>query len=557
MKSSETASDLTGTATEFDQADDQSLLTMQHPLYALLAVYIPLSVLAGILPGLNYLASLASGSVPVFLWFCSGLLSGIIASIYWAIIKKSKADHTAANIRGAIILVALIYCLGSLLRSDPVRHFTLGERFLPAFENLVSGFFAVIIWFTVLFAKRVFEGQELIASHTRVYDGEKLRQVMLQDSGLTSESDADMKKLIARYRIFFLLPFVLFIVCGILGMTLSAIFGMSLAMLFLTGISIIAFLGFLRREYAYAAEGLVFTSRPKAMLAGIIVILASAAIGLLLSSGRSLFSFDSVIDLIRRLFAFLDGLFTGNPVEMPPRSEEALMQQMPSGFPPGFAEMMGEPKSSRFWDYVQYAAIALVVFLFVRFMINPLLNRSNLFRGAKTLPKKAAAFLAVWFKALASGFRGLFKSLREGAGGRRLPDSAVLRDIEGNVLDGYSAAKKRDMRRSVSLFARLIYWGKDILRIDWKPSHAPLEYCALLAAAVNGENVDSVDLKRAIIRSGGLFEKALYSNRPLTRPERDEFEALVEMVTDSKMVSPIHTGQTPTSNLDGSTCHGS
>jgi len=528
MRSSEAVSDLTEITPDFKQTDSQSLLTIQHPLYAILAVYIPVSVLAGLLPGLNFLTVFLFGAaVPVFLWFCFGLLSGVIASIYWAIVKRSKADHTAANIRGVILVVAGIYSVGSLIRSG----LPLGERFLPSFENFASCFFAFFIWFTVLFAKRVFEGQELIASYTRIYDGERLRQVMLQDSGLMSEADTDMVKLIARYRVFFLLPFVLFVVCGILGMSLSVIFAAALAFLFLAGVSIIAFLGFLRREYACAAEGLVFTARPKALLAGIIVILASAALGLLLSSGKSLFSFDIILDLIRRLLAFLDGLFTGNPVEMPPRSEAALMQQMP-GLPPEFAEMMGEAKPSPFWDYVKYLAIAFVVFLFVSFMINPLLNRSGLFRGAGALPKKAAAFLKAWFRALALGFKVFFNSLVEGAVGRKIPDGAVLRGIEEDVLEGYSAAKKRDMRRSVGLFARLIYWGTNVMRIDWKRSHAPLDYCALLAAAVR-ENMNNDGLIHAITRAGALFDKALYSAEPLTRPERDEFKALVEMVTSS------------------------
>jgi hypothetical protein len=516
MKSSEETA-------EYIQTDSQDLLTIQHPLYALLAVYIPLSIFAGILPSLNYLASRFISPAPVLLWFCSGLLSGTIASIYWAIIKRSKADHTAANIRGGILVVIVIYVFGSLIRSG----LPLGRRFIPSFTNFFPGLFSVTIWFTVLSVKRIFEGQELIASYTRNYDGEKLRQIMLQDSGIMSEADTDTRKLITRYRVFFLLPFVLIIACGILGMPLSAIFAAALALLFLAGVSIIAFLGFLRREYAYAAEGLVFTSRPKALLAGIIVIFASAVLGLLLSSGKSILSFDIILNLLRRLLAYLEGLFTGKPVEMPARSEEALMPQMP-GLPPELAAMIGEAKPSHFWDYVQYAAIGLVVFLFISFMINPLLNRSKLFRGAGTWPKKIAAFLKVWFRALASGLKGFLSSLRESAGGRTLPDSAILRGIEENILEGYSAAKKRDMRRSAGLFARLIYWGTEILRINWKPSHAPIEYCGLLVEAVNGEDgANNDELIHGITRSGALFDKALYSAEPLSRPERDEFKALV------------------------------
>ena len=527
MRSSEATPDLTETNVE-------GPLTIQQPIYALLAVYIPLSILAGLLPSLNFLLMLLFGPVPVFPWFCSGLLSGTIASIYWAIVKKSKADHTAANIRGAILVVAGIYCLGSFMRPGRLA---LGERFFPSLENLPSGIIALFTWFAVLFVKRVFEGQELIASYTRIYEGEKLRQIMLEDSSLTSDADLDIKKLIARYRAFFFPSFLLFIVSGILGMPLSAILAAALAFLFLTGVCIVAFLGLLRKEYAYAAEGLAFASRPKALLAGLIVILASAALGLLLSSGRSLLPFNIIIALIMRLLAFLDSLFTGKPAEMLSFQEAAPLQQM-QGLPPEFAEMMGESAPSPFWNYVKSLAIGLVVFLFGLFMINPLLNRSGLFRGAGSLPKKAVAFLAAWFKALALGFKRLFSLLGEGAGGRKIPDSAVLRGIVEDVLEGYSAAKKRDIRRSAGLFARLIYWGVDVMRVNWKPSHAPLEYCALLAAAVNSAGADQYSpatdnsgLIHAVHRAGALFDKALYSAAPLTRSERDEFKALVEMVT--------------------------
>jgi len=535
MRSSEITSGSDEITPDIIPVKDQSLLTIQHPLYALLAVYIPLSVLINLLPSLNYLAKSYVGSAPVFLWFCSGLLSGIIASIYWAIIKKSKADHTAASIRGAILVVIGIYVLGSLIRFG----LPFGRRFIPSFTNFFSGVFALFIWFTVLASKRVFEGQELIASYTRIYEGEKLRQMMLQDSGLMSEADMDMKKLIVRYRIIFILPFLLIIPCASQGMPLSASLAAALALLFIAGVSIIAFLGFLRREYAYAAEGLVFTSRPKALLAGIIVISASAVLGLLLSSDKSLLPYEIILNLLRMLLAFLRSIFAREPGEAPPRFGEAPMMQTPIGLPPEFAQMAGEAKPSHFWDYVQFAAIALVVFLFVWFMVKPLLNRSKLFQGAGTWPQKIAAFLKAWFKALASGVKEFFSLLGEAAGGRRLPDSAILRSIEESILAGYSAAKRRDMRRSAGLFARLIYWGTEVLRVSWKPSHAPIEYCALLVAAVNGESTNNSPSPRddgivhAITRSGALFDKALYSAEPLSRPERDEFKALVETVTSS------------------------
>ena len=111
-----------------------------------------------------------------------------------------------------------------------------------------------------------------------------------------------------------------------------------------------------------------------------------------------------------------------------------------------------------------------------------------------------------------------------------------LRGIEESVLEGYSAAKKRDMRRSIGLFARLIYWGTEVLRISWKPNHAPIEYCRLLAGAVDGESGNNSAVIHAVLRAGELFDKALYSSQPLTRPERDQFKAFVEEATSSDLL---------------------
>jgi hypothetical protein len=86
------------------------------------------------------------------------------------------------------------------------------------------------------------------------------------------EVDMDMKRLITRYRIAFCLPFVLVLICSFIGMPLTGALIFLLAIFFLTGVSIIGFLCFLRREYAFAAEGLVCYFRPKALFTGMIFI---------------------------------------------------------------------------------------------------------------------------------------------------------------------------------------------------------------------------------------------------------------------------------------------
>ena len=530
MKSSEAASDL-------DTAESQNLLPASNPLYTILAVYIPVSVLAGILPSLNFLTSMYVGPAPVTFWFFASLLSGIIASIYWAIVKRSLADHTAASIRGSLLVAVMVYFTGSLLRSGlPVT-----ARFFPSFQNFVSGVFAFGTWVFVLKIKRILEGQELIDSHTRSYDGEMLRQKMLEDSGMMSEADSGMKKLLSYYRVVFLLPFLLYVPCGALGMPLSASLAVFFTFLFLAGVFIVAYLGFLRREYAFASEGLISPSRPGTLFAGMLIILAAAAVALLMSSGKSLLSFSIIVYLFQLLLALLKGIFSGKETEIPPPPEAVIMQNdIPFGMPKEMLEAMAEPTPTRFWDYLTYVVLGLVILVFILFMIKPLLSRSGLFSGKGTWLKRMAVFFTSWFKALASGLKWFFSSLRGGAGGRRLTDKALLRGIRDSILEGYSAEKRRDMRRSVNLFARLIYWGIEVMRVGWRPSLAPTEYCGLLAAAVSvsgavaavsGEAVDNGGLIHGIVRSGALFDKALYSAEPLTRPEGDEFKALVEMVT--------------------------
>jgi hypothetical protein len=111
--------------------------------------------------------------------------------------------------------------------------------------------------------------------------------------------------------------------------------------------------------------------------------------------------------------------------------------------------------------------------------------------------------------------------------------------MAGAILGAYSSAKKREIKQSVTLFARLIIWGGEVRQVVWKPSHAPGEYCCLLAASSPqtpetenlGPFLEPDRLKEAIIHCGELFEKALYSAEVLSDDERGEFKDLVEMIT--------------------------
>ena len=506
--------------------DDTFLL--QSPFYALLAVLIPLSILVSFLPlaALLLQSLLDLAPFPLGLYFGFALFSATTASIYWAIIKKSKADHKAANVRGAILIVILTYSLGSLLRFN----ISLGIRFFPSFFNIPSALCALAIWFPVLAIKRIFNGQELFESHIRTHQGEKLRQVMLQDSGLVSETDEDLKKLIKYFGGFFIPPILLLLVCGAIGIPLSIPLLVLLMIIFTFGIAVITFMIFLRREYVYATEGLSLSGRARALTAAVLLVLAVSVLGFIFSSNRSLLNPGLIAELIRRFLAFLASL--SRPSEetiAPPEMQIPRSQQLP-GLPRELLELADETESSNFWEYAQYGILALLIFLFIWFMINPLLGRSKLFRGIRSLPGIALSALRFWLKAMVQGFTLFFKSLGEGSGGK-LPSVSMeaIRRLEDHLLEGYSAAKKRELRRSISLFARLIYWGTEVLKVSWKPSHAPVEYCNFLA---NAAKEAATGETRDIIRAGNLFEKALYSSGPLSRKERDEFKQLVETITD-------------------------
>jgi len=496
-----------------------------EPFYALLAAYMPVSVMVAFLSLAALILEMFTGPLPLGYWFTFSLISAVSASVYWALVKRSKANHSPANVRGAIIIVIVSYLFGSLFHFE--RTFT--ARFMPSLYNIPSAIAALAVWFPVVVIKRIFSGQELFESHTQLYEGEKLRQMLLEDSSLMSEHDASMKKLSFRYAILFLPCIILLFVAGGLGLTFTAQHTLLLTAIFIMAACITGFLGFLRREYSFASEGLNLTSRPKNVVAVLIVVLSACTIGLLFSSDKSFLPPSILADLLRRIADFFQGL-AREPQDYAPPVMPRQQGPQGMGIPQELLDSLGEAQPSPFWDYVKYAAIAAAAILFIWFMINPLLNRSKLFRGLKGLPKKTLVFLKEWFKTLIKGAVYFFRTLKEGSGGRKMasPSAAALRRLEDDILEGYSPAKRRELRRSIGLFARLIYWGMEVIKVKWKPSHAPLEYCRMLAETSQTPSV---------IRAGELFEKALYSLNPLSRNERDEFQKLVETITASNPLS--------------------
>lgn len=410
------------------------------------------------------------------------------------------------------------------------------------------------LWFLVLSIKRTFACRELFELHISRHEGEALASLMLEDSALMSEADRGIQRLARFYGIWIALTALLALGCSALGVTLSLPFLILLTALFIAAFCILGFLGMLRREHAFAAEGIALSPADRAFSfpSAALFVITAAGTALLLSSDSSLLP----PGLIAAFFRWLAGLLSSR-MRSPPEAGDTpppVMDFMPQGpmLPPELLEAAEEQEPWPFWDYLKYGFLALAVFLFLWFMVYPLLNRPRLSLGGLSLLEYFRRFLCRWFSVLSRGIAAFFAALRGGPLKLKKPglSAAELRSVTGSILKGYSPAKRREMRRSVTLFAKLILWGSETLKVNWKPSLAPGEYCSILAAAsesaaasaagasVTASGSGTADPAKktgpAIIRCGEIFEKALYAAQPLPREDGKEFRELVEKTVRGK-----------------------
>jgi len=189
---------------------------------------------------------------------------------------------------------------------------------------------------------------------------------------------------------------------------------------------------------------------------------------------------------------------------------------------------------------LKYGLIILAAAAFIMFMISPLINRGKYDKKLKP-HERLLRVIADWLKGMSAAIASFFAFLKRNENQKKInrPNSQDVRRAAQAIMNVYSQAKKQDIRRSVTLFARLIIWGSEACHTDWKPSYAPVEYCRILsAAAVFAETPGinkgdtSLNLNDQIIRCGELFEQALYSANVLTDEEQREFKKLVEGITE-------------------------
>jgi hypothetical protein len=209
----------------------------------------------------------------------------------------------------------------------------------------------------------------------------------------------------------------------------------------------------------------------------------------------------------------------------------------------------------------------LVIAAFLWFMIKPLFDLSP-GSGKITLAHRIARLFRNGLAGFMRTLKDFFASLgKRGSSVRINISKGDVQNMSEDLLAAWSRARKRELRRSLDLFARLILWGGQKYQAIWKPSMGPGEYCGILAAAVReaaraggnggapaipveqmpeqipgqgaveqipGQGADSGDENNtatAILRCGEIFEEALYGPRSTDKKTQREFRDLVEGIT--------------------------
>jgi hypothetical protein len=523
-----------------------------NPLYRVLALYLPWSVLGGLLPAALALIHrllpelILPVSTALALEVYLPALFGSAAVTLYLELLDPRTSHSAAHIRGTVLAAAGAYLLGSLLSLRlPFSLPGLGRRFLPALGNVTAVLATLYIWIFVIYARDLFRAREIFEFHLRRYRGEDLRRVMLEDSEVMMGAEARIRSMTRHYGLQLGIVFFLALLCGLLGAPLSPVQYVLIMLVLAAAAMIFSLLNLFRQEQFFAGEGIAVPApeRHKRLGAGILFCGGAGILAALCASPRNILPISLITGLFAALARFLGRLYrpAGGPVEMP-------RQNLSPGFDPqALARLVGAEESEPwpFWDYLPYIALTLVIAVFLWFMVKPLF-------GLRAGPGKIPLGLRLLrlarggLAAVKAAFRGFLSSLRSG-GARRVPlAEAELRNVTEDLLAAWSTARKRELRRSLGLFARLILWGNQRYGLSWKPSLGPGEFCALLAEkAARGEEAPSGELSGAepalaarILRCGDIFEAALYGPRLPDEERRREFRLLVEDITGQPGPSP-------------------
>jgi hypothetical protein len=516
-----------------DRKVDSEFLS-NGPWYSILALYMPMSALIMLI----YLAeNLLSLSLPLLLLTACSFASALAASLYCDFMKNNMSSQTTANLRGGIIILALSYIASSFFRPD----LGLRERFLPGLFNLPICACALYMWVNVIKLKQLFSACRRIEKHTELHRGEELKKAIYEDASVLQYIDEKIVKTRRNYLVMLVFIGILTLTCSFISPLPLALYPLLLVIL-VNGICIFGFFGIIRYEHYYAGEGVRLSApdRTKRILAMAVFSLLCIIAAIIPASDKSIFPLSIITGFFKWLFSLVRPLDPNTSTFNP----DTFMDMEPFQSLPNFQEA-GDPPSP-FWErfrrivslVLRYGVIILAAAGFIRFMIAPLLNRGDL-SGKMTFRQKLKKIITEWFKSMLNALASIAAFLKRDKSTSKLRkyNADEIRRTAESIFGAYSPAKRNDIKRSVTLFARLIIWGSEVRGITWKPSLAPGEYCDLLASAKTPQN-DAPDDASAIqqrnegiIRSGELFEQALYSAEVLSEEERKEFKTLVEEIT--------------------------
>jgi hypothetical protein len=514
------------------------------PLYSLLAIYMPLSTLLALL----LLAKiLIAEKFPLTSIIINAGISAVIASVYCDFMKDVKSSRIAANIRGGIIIAGIFYALASAFR----RELPLEWRFLPDFANIAPAIGAIYAWYSVISLKYLFSARRHFEIYTELYTGDQLQRVLLEDSSLLHYTDEIITKRKLNYVAQLVLIGMLTLINVLMKVHLPLYLYLLLIVILSGGICICGFFEIMRWEQYYAGEGIAISAADRLKRIGGMwaLILLCTACAVLAASNTSLLPISAVVSFFAWLLFMISRLFHPYTGTVEPEFSETM--ETPSI--PGI-QYENEPGWFFKWmsEYgviiLKYIMVALAIFAFVMFMISPLLNRGKPSDEKLKFHIRLWRIIAEWFKKLLAAIVYLFALLINDKNHRRLKkqDPKEIRRTAESILSAYSQAKRQDIRRSVTLFARLIIWGAEVCQVTWKPSYAPGEYCGILAGCAKGAPEDALNsaldsgsflkhLNEGIIRCGKLFEQALYSAEVLSSAEQQEFKNTVEEITGTAL----------------------
>jgi hypothetical protein len=531
-----------------------------NPLYRVLALYLPWSILGSLLPVVLALIRQLLPAIPLplsgpalaLVVYVPTLLISAAVSLYLEFLDP-RTSHIAAHVRGGILALVTAYLLSSLLSFRlPLSLSGIARQFFPGLGNITATAAALYVWIFVIRLRELFRAREIFEYHLRQYQGEDLRRIMLEDASVMTGAETQSHSMTLHYSIQLGVTFVLVLICGFLKAPLS-VFQLILTMFVIIMAAAIFFLlKLFSLEQYFAGEGIAVPSpeRRKRIGAGALFCAVAGLLAALCASNSNLLP----ISIIAAFFAWLARLLS-RPIQPLERPFELPQPEAPSRplDAQALIEALGveESEPSPFWDYLPYIALALAIAAFLWFMVKPLFG---LKAGGK-IP-----FALKVFRLIRGGLANLKRILHNFFGslgrspGTRIPisDRDLQRTTE-DLLGAWTKARKRELRQSLSLFARLILWGERSHHTTWKPSLGPGEFCALLATAVSQTgpdqefNADQEEGKAqdsgapaapsaettaaAILRCGDIFEEALYGPAPPAKETQREFQRLVEEIT--------------------------